>query len=286
MNFEQPEEYEKEEDSESFGTEKETKEKIEAIKSRITSMLKERPVLFKLFGSIGKEQDELCLINNEALINQVCQENFYGVSDISGEYDGEYIEKISQSIDSYLVTLINTDIETLNFNEEIKDFLRKQKEEAVEIYEMLRQISLTDKNFLFDHHKITRRNPKFEKTPEFCRAYSYLKSKYRYGGYVNSQEKLNKIEEDIKNGNYSEILKEYENKKGREFEKTLQFRQVWDYLVEKYPFQDGKTLAELRGQDNVDARRKNDIRNDLEALRDLGYYEELMAFYHKNQREE
>lgn len=121
---------------------------------------------------------------------------------------------------------------------------------------------------------------------EYRKALSYVRSMYKHGHYLGGEEKLKRLEEDFKNGDYSELLKEWKSRKGPEFEDTLQFKVAWRYLIEKYPFRDQKAFAELRGQDNVEARRKNDIRNDLDGLRDLGYYEELLDFYRNDKKTE
>ncbi|MCK9626851.1 MAG: hypothetical protein WC895_05510 [Candidatus Shapirobacteria bacterium] len=207
MNFEQPN-FEKEENPEN---EIEQKEKEAAFKERVIDFLKKR----ERFLSSGDEvisnsgDKEMILMNREALLNQAKQENYLGHSDISGEYDGEEIiqqsSSIAQTIDNDVLHLLEN-LKDTNIKEEA---LKELQEEAKNISETLGQLMENNSKFVTEHNKNSKRNPKFEKTEEFKKAYEFAKSKYASIPY--GEQTINKLNLDIEEGNYSDILEIYQN---------------------------------------------------------------------------
>lgn len=128
----------------------------------------------------------------------------------------------------------------------------------------------------------------FEKTKEFREALAYAESKYIGGSYANEhgQENMDKIRKNIKRGNYEELFEVYKNRKGPQFEEKKAFKDAWEYLTKKYPQSSSKDRLKLRGREYMIATEKNSVRENIEFLKEKGYYEELLAIYYKEIDEE
>jgi len=128
----------------------------------------------------------------------------------------------------------------------------------------------------------------FEKTKEFREALAYAESKYIGGSYANEhgQENMDRIKKSIEEGNYEELFEVYKNRKGPQFEKQKAFKDAWEYLAKKYPQSSHEDRLKLKGREYMIAKEKNSARENIEFLKEKGYYEELLAMYYKEVEEE
>lgn len=189
----------------------EQKEKEVLLKESVTNFLKKRERLLSLIDTAMPDggEAEAALMNREALLYQAKQENYFGTSDISGEYDGEEVLKRSSSISGTIDNDILHLVENLKDTNIKEEALKELQEEAKSISEKMIQLIENNPEFIAEHTKYSKRNPKFEKTEEFKKAYEFVKSKYASVPY--GEQIVNKLNLDIEDGNYSDLLEIYRN---------------------------------------------------------------------------